>query len=73
VKISYRGVGFRMAAKGAKKMEQLANEGGLNETGGEQKTWRTGDGRFAGALPARTRRFLYPRGCREHLRKTLAQ
>src|SRR5580698_9056506 len=53
--------------------KQAANEGGTNETGGEQKTWRTGDGRFAGDLPAKQRRLLYPAGCREHLRKALAK
>ena len=63
----------RKAASKAKKGERVANEGGTNETGGEQKTWRTGDGRFAGDLPAKQRRLLYPAGCREHLRKALAR
>src|ERR1700722_8307918 len=53
--------------------KRAANDGGTNETGGEQKTWRTGDGRFAGDLPAKQRRLLYPAGCREHLRKALAR
>ena len=53
--------------------EQVANEGGTNETGGEQKTWRTADGRFAADMPAKQRRLLYPAGCREHLRKALAR
>lgn len=57
-----------MATKMAKKTERLANKGGLNEMGGEQKTWRTADGRFAGSLPPKQRKFLYPAGCREHLR-----
>jgi hypothetical protein len=61
-----------MAAKRAKK-KRIANEGGTNETGGEQKTWRTGDGRFAGDLPAKQRKLLYPAGCREHLRETIVQ
>jgi hypothetical protein len=55
------------------KGKRIANEGGSNEIGGEQKTWRTGDGRFAGDLPAKQRRLLYPAGCREHLRKALAK
>jgi hypothetical protein len=71
------GVGFEMAKKGAadkgKKLERRSNEGGTNETGGEQKTWRTGDGQYAGDLPAKQRRLLYPAGCREHLRKALAR
>jgi hypothetical protein len=57
----------------AKKGERPANDGGTNETGGEQKSWRTGEGRFAGDLPAKQRRLLYPAGCREHLRKALAR
>jgi len=56
-----------------RKGELVANGGGTNETGGEQRTWRTGDGRFAGDLPAKQRRLLYPAGCREHLRKALAK
>jgi hypothetical protein len=59
--------------KAAEKSKPVANEGGSNETGREQKTWRTGDGRFAGDLPAKQRRLLYPAGCREHLRKALAK
>jgi hypothetical protein len=61
------------ATKRTGKAERAANEGGTNETGGEQKTWRTGNGRFAGDLPAKQRRLLYPAGCREHLRKALAR
>jgi hypothetical protein len=53
--------------------ERVANAGGTNETGGEQKTWRTTDGRFAADMPAKQRRLLYPAGCREHLRKALAR
>jgi len=53
--------------------EQVANEGGTNETGAEQKAWRTADGRFAADMPAKQRRLLYPAGCREHLRKALAR
>jgi len=56
-----------------KRGKRIANEGGANETGGEQKIWRTEDGRFAGDLPAKQRRLLYPAGCREHLRKALAR
>ena len=66
-----------MAAQQAKSRkrsaERTSNTGGTNEIGGEQKTWRTGDGRFAGDLPSKQRRLLYPAGCREHLRKALAR
>lgn len=34
---------------------------------------RWGDGRFAGDLPAKQPRLLYPAGCREHLRKAMVQ
>ena len=61
------------AAPKTRRGERVANEGGTNETGGEQRAWRTGDGRFAGDLPAKQRRLLYPAGCREHLRKALAR
>jgi hypothetical protein len=75
--ISSEGCGYsnmaKQGAKKAKRSEQTANEGGTNETGAEQTTWRTGDGRFAGDLPAQQRRLLYPAGCREHLRKALAK
>jgi len=63
----------KRAAQKIVRGKRIANEGGTNETGGEQSTWRSGDGRFAGDLPAKQRRLLYPAGCREHLRKALAR
>ena len=63
----------KRAAQKIVRGKRIANEGGTNETGGEQRTWRSGDGRFAGDLPAKQRRLLYPAGCREHLRKALAR